>query len=170
MNRWGPPASPDQQQSIPSSSWGKLSAPEWFRLLLEALGVLAVVAAVIGLWSDFRARDEDRVHRAWQLVADRTGIRTALEFLHSRGEDLSGLKLNSAYLGGAELSGAELEGIDLGRARLSGADLRKADLEGADLEGADLRGADLREANLAGAQPAFTDLRGANLAGAQLVI
>lgn len=52
-----------------------MPVPERVRLVFEAVGIVAVIAAVVGLSLEVRARDEDRVNRAWMLVAQGVGLR-----------------------------------------------------------------------------------------------
>jgi uncharacterized protein YjbI with pentapeptide repeats len=87
--------------------------------------------------------------------------------------DLSGAKLNRAYLSGADLRKADLSGASLGRANLSGANLSEANLwraylSKAHLDAANLRGATLIDANLRLANLRKADLIDANLSGAYL--
>jgi hypothetical protein len=159
--------------------WRAMTVPERIRLSLEVIGLVAVVAAVAGLLIEFRARDEDRVNRAWMLVAEKVGVRSALEFLNRRNEDLGGLELDSLYLDGVQLPGARLDGARLPRTRLqyanlAGAELSSADLSEVSLGLADLRGAilvntSLRNAVLFSANLSGADLRGADLAYANLI-
>ena len=84
------------------------------------------------------------------------------------GIDLTGAKLQDAYLNGTiftatVLDEADLRGALLAEANLNGAVLRSADLGGAGLVGARLFQTNLRRANLAGA-----DLRSASLVEADL--
>lgn len=92
--------------------------------------------------------------------------------------DLTGAKLQQAYLFGvdlsyANLSHANLKGAFLYRAELNLADLKWADLKlarlsEADLEEADLKWTDLQEADLSYAIIREANLREANLSGANL--
>ena len=82
--------------------------------------------------------------------------------------DLSGMKLDRAFLRYAEMQKANLEGVHMNFADFIAANMRKANLKGANLEGANfmhtkLEGADLSEANLRG-----TDMRDARLSGTNL--
>ena len=129
----------------------------------EPWGILFVV---VGLWFTFEqlqdsrsALEEDRVARAWQIVASdapgNSGKIWALEYLvQSQQEPLPGLDLAPRT---GEI-GAFLRGVDL-----AGADLPNADLRGADLTGANFRDANLADANFEGAT-----LHGADFTGAQI--
>jgi uncharacterized protein YjbI with pentapeptide repeats len=171
----------------------------WLRTAAEVLGAGAAGAAVVGVWFTYdavrltnlsievanTALEEDRVNRAWALVAaaksegtGNLGLVQAIETLASRGIDLNVVKLPGAYLLGvkaprvslvrSDLSGSVLQNSDLSKAYLAEADLSNANLIKADLSAAILRrasfyGAGLDEADLSGA-----DLRGASLNGANL--
>jgi len=82
--------------------------------------------------------------------------------------DLSGIKLDRAFLRYAEMQKANLEGAHMTFADFIAANMREANLKGANLEGANfmhtkLEGADLSETNLRG-----TDMRDARLSGTDL--
>jgi uncharacterized protein YjbI with pentapeptide repeats len=153
--------------------------PAW-RFTLEVGGAVLALIGLVAFLLDLQNREEERVNRAWSLVAaakvegtGNVGLIEALETLASRGIDLSQVKLPGAYLvrvrlrGAmlymANLSEANLRRAVLNQAKLGDADLRGADLHWADLSDADLVGADLRKASLV-----VADLRGANLIKAKL--
>jgi uncharacterized protein YjbI with pentapeptide repeats len=157
--------------------------------LAEFLAAVAIVIALIGFWLDLQNREEDRVNRAWSLVATakevqgNVGLIEALETLNSRSINMSQLQVPKAYLfgaklsaaslfmanlGGANLGGVNLDGARLGAANLAEADLRKASLVNADLSGANLNRADLRLVKLNGADLAAANLTEANLGRANL--
>ncbi|RJS79032.1 hypothetical protein CW713_08820 [Methanophagales archaeon] len=73
--------------------------------------------------------------------------------------------LEDANLQGAGLWDANLQGAGLWDANLQGAGLWDANLQGADLEDANLQGADLEDAKLQGADLEDANLEGANLIG-----
>jgi hypothetical protein len=147
------------------------------RSLTELIAALAIIIALAGFWFDLQNREEDRVNRAWSLVAaakevqGNVGLIEALETLNARNISMNQLQapkaflydvklarafLTDAHLSGAFLNGANLSGANLVGANLSGAYMNRADLSGAFLNVANLRGADLSRAHLSGA-----DLRGA---------
>jgi hypothetical protein len=171
--------------------WWK-SVPAW-RFFLEITGgvfALSGITGVVALALDIENREEDRINRAWTLIAaakaDSTGnigLRDALETLNSRrislgriqvpGADLQGVNLSNSRLEVADLSEtnlaeANLHGSYLDNANLTGAGLAGADLSDADLTEADLRGANLLAANLKGADLTMTRLNGAELTDANL--
>ena len=108
------------------------------------IGIGAAVLAAFQFRLELENREEDRVNRAWSLVAaakeveGNVGLIEALETLNSREIDLSSLQAPKAYL-----RGISLPGVQLSEANLSGADLSEADLSGASLSGANLSEAKL---------------------------
>jgi uncharacterized protein YjbI with pentapeptide repeats len=143
-------------------------------------------------------REQERISRAWSLVADskaqdqgNLGLNEALQALNRRNIDLGRIQLKRTYLSKvnlprAILDHADLEGARLEQANLCGAQLSQAKLKEANLRATDLRGAKLEGANLIGANlrgvdfsplaanagedsgPILTNLRGANLENADL--
>lgn len=90
------------------------------------------------------------------------------EYCDLRDAELSGIKLNRAFLRYAEMMKANLENAELPFADFIAANMRKANLKGANLEGANfmhtkLEGANLSESNLKG-----TDMRDARLSETNL--
>jgi hypothetical protein len=154
----------------------------WWRsvwvLTLEIGGAVLIPVGVIALLNDLEGRreerddrEEDRINRAWSLVAaakvegtGNVGLIEALETLASRGINLSQAKLPGAYLYGARLSRARLLKADLSEAVLV-----RADPRGANLGEADLSEATLFKANLGGVVLRKANLARANLLGATLV-
>lgn len=140
------------------------TVPAW-RFTLEIVGAGLALTAVIGLILDLQNREEDRINRAWTLVASvkphstgNIGLGDALQVLNERGISLTDIHVPGGYLRAAILPRADLSGANLRGANLIEADLREAYLMGADLSGAELTWADLSKA----------DLREANLSGAEL--
>ena len=185
-----------------AAAWALTPQRRWpaFRLTAELTAVAVVTIGFFAFAAEFNARqedrearEEDRINRAWTLIAaaprdeDRTssfwtlfdtaaddstpdeddryniGLREALETLATRDIDLSEIYLPDAYLREVSLPGAVLTG-----ANLSDANLASANLSGAVLVAADLSDAVLWEANLSGALLVDADLSGANLWSADL--
>lgn len=172
------------------------SAP--FRLTLEIGAVAAVIIAFIGFGIEFDAREEDRINRAWSLVASageegagNVGLVHALETLNSRGITMAHVHLPGVYLDGVRLPNANLDFADfrsmadpesleerslitsmvfadLSGARLVWSNLSGAELTGANLSGAALGGADLSRAWLFSANVSRAGLPYANLSHADL--
>ena len=145
-------------------------------VVLRAIGGAAMpLALLVGRMQ----RRSQRVERPGQSIEHRVVeedagdalivvSRRRLRELVAEGEDLSGVDLRRARLGGAPMVGAQLGGRDLRHIVLAKADLRQADLRDALLDEADLSGADLRGADLRGASLLEADLSGADLRGADL--
>ena len=176
------------------TEWGMEWAAYWlselalFRLL-EYIGKLSIVVAVIFYFLEVPTRRKQVQYDAWRVITSNEGKTgsggriQALQDLNNDGVDLTGVDLRMAFLRGvklqhvtlswadltgADLSGAKLVGAQLLGARLSGARLGEADLSGARLVGADLSGANLGLANLHLAALVNTNLSGVNLYGANL--
>jgi Pentapeptide repeats (8 copies) len=142
--------------------------------VLEYLGKLSIVVAVIFYFLEAPTRRKQAQYDAWRVITSNEakpgngGRIQALQDLNDSGIDLSGVDLQKAFLGGVKLSTATLR-----EARLSGTNLREGDLSGADLRDADLTGAtligaDLSDADLTGAKLANAQLTGARLIGTKL--
>lgn len=146
------------------------------RLTIQSALAVSVVGGVLALILDLADREEERVLRAWKVLADgesvqgNIGQKAAVEFLHSKGKALAKVRLSGAALAGVALNGgdlreAALENADLSGAVLSNANLNRADLRGANLSNADLSGADLRAAAFKDANFRHANLNGADLRG-----
>lgn len=153
--------------SVPPRSG--LNAVEKFKLVLETLGVVALVFSALGLWLDFQSRHDDRINKAWGLVGTKVGLRTSLQYLNAENEDLAGLDLQAAQLPGIKLKGANLTGVNLTGANLEGADLSDVNFERAKLDGSDLTNAKLDRANLSNASFQKAFMEGATLIEANLL-
>jgi pentapeptide repeat protein len=160
-----------------------------FLEVLEYLGTLSLLLAVISYFSESGDRLKQKHYQAWQVINSAQGRGgsggriDALEELHADGVALVGVDVSDAFLQDIDLSGADLlravfRGADVrggkfARARLEFADLTSANfrnanfqrsvLRNAALQDADLNGADLREADLDGANFAKADLRNTDL-------
>jgi hypothetical protein len=147
--------------------------------VLEYLGSLSILVAVIFYFSESGDRIKQKHYQAWQVINTAQGKGGS----GGRLEALQELNADRVPLVGVDVAGAYLQGIRLGksslvRANFSAVDARNSDFRGADFSDANLRGANFREVNFAGAvlkradlQDADlvrADLSGANLAGASL--
>lgn len=169
--------------------WGWTWVAYWlsgwaFLEVLEYLGTLSILIAVISYFAEGGDRLKQKHYQAWQvinsaqgkggsggrvealeeLVADRVplvGVDVSEAFL--QGVNLSHANLLRANLRAADMRGAILVQANLQYAAMISTNLRRGDLQRADLRQADLQDADLNEASLAGA-----DLENANLARADL--
>ena len=161
------------------AEWAMAWAAYWLSNLalfkiLEYLGKLSIVVAVIFYFREVPTRRKQAQYDAWRIIAANegkpwdTGRIQALQDLNAKQGPLNDVNLQKTYLRGIKLPRASLAKADLSGADLSRADLSRADLSGANLFGANLRGADLRGAILSGANLIGADLRGAILGGANL--
>ncbi|MBW0000242.1 MAG: pentapeptide repeat-containing protein [Verrucomicrobia bacterium] len=169
--------------------WGWTWVAYWlsgwaFLEVLEYLGTLSILIAVISYFAESGDRVKQKHYQAWQVINSAQSKGGS----GGRIEALEELAADKVPLVGVDVSGAFLMGIDLGhanllRANLSAADMRNCklvrtglqyatlastNLRGGDLQRADLREADLEDADLNGASLAEADLENANLTRADL--
>ena len=156
-------------------AWTSWALGHWALLeVLEHLGTLSVLVAVIFYFSERGDRTKQRHYQAWQVINTAQGQGgsggriEALQELNADGVSLIGLKAGEAFLQGARLPGAQLSRCDLHATDLRGANLRKAKLDFCNLRSANLRGGNLAGADLSDAALEDADLGEANLAGAKL--
>jgi hypothetical protein len=158
-----------------SFEWAAYFLSRWaFLEVLEYLGILSVLFAVVFYYSEAGDRRKQKHYQAWQVINTAQGKGGS----GGRIEALQELNADGVPLVGVDVSGAFLQGLRLRRAKLLRAnfqavDLRDCTLEGSDLEYANLRSAnfrrgDLRSVNLLQADLEDADMVGANLAGADL--
>jgi uncharacterized protein YjbI with pentapeptide repeats len=174
------------------SSWIAYVLSGWaFLEVLEYVGTLSILVAVVSYFMEGESRLKQKHYQAWQVINSAQskggcgGRIDALQELHADKVPLVGVDVRDAFLQGINLSGADLSrsnfhaadvrNANLAKANLAFSDLdsanfRNATLEGAHLENAnledsDLMGANLRHANLEGANLAKADLRDADLTG-----
>src|SRR6516162_322797 len=152
--------------------------------VLEYLGTLSLLLAVVAYFSERGNRLKRKHYMAWQVINSAQskggsgGRIDALEELNSDGVPLVGVDVSDAFLqgidlGGADLLRANLRGADvrrgnLSKSRLEYADLSSANFRGASFRSADLQNASLEDADLNGADLSDSDLEGANLSKADL--
>jgi hypothetical protein len=165
--------------------WTAYYLGRWaFLEVLEYLGTLSVLVAVIFYFAGAGDRQKQKHYQAWQVINTAQGKGgsggriEALQELNLDRVPLVGLDVSEAFLMGVRLPSANLT-----RSVMESADLRKCDLSGSEMSFADLSSANLREAllrkinlqyadledtDLTGADLTGTDLTGANLANADL--
>jgi hypothetical protein len=155
--------------------WTAYLLSRWVLLeVLEYLGSLSVLVAVIFYFAESSDRRKQKHYQAWQVINTAQGKGgsggriEALTELNEDGVPLVGVDVSGAFLMGvrlikAGLSRSNFETTDLRQAILRGSDFRFANLHSANLRGADASGANFTEAALMD-----SDLTGANLAGADL--
>jgi len=151
--------------------WTAYLLSRWALLeVLEYLGILSVLFAVIFYYSEAGDRKKQKHYQAWQVIdtaqgkGGNGGRIEALQELNADGVALVGVDLSGAFLQGLELRGAKLA-----RADLEAADLRHSILEGSDLEYAQLKSANFRSGSLRSVNLLQADLEDADLVGASLM-
>jgi hypothetical protein len=108
--------------------------------VLEYLGILSVLFAVIFYYSEAADRKKQKYYQAWQVIdtaqakGGSGGRIEALQELTADGVPLVGVDVSEAFLEGVQLPGAKLARTDL-----EAADLRNSMLEGSDLKYAALK-------------------------------
>src|SRR5580698_9697693 len=172
-----------------SLDWLAYFLSNWKLLeVLEYLGSLSVLVAVIFYFSESGDRTKQRHYQAWQVIntaQGKGGSEGRIEALQELNADrvplfgvdvscsfLQGVHLENAHLVRATFSAADLRNSNFHLADFTDADLKSANFResrltganfhGADLDNCDLNGADLSEANLADAKLDDADLGGAN--------
>jgi hypothetical protein len=161
-------------------SWLAYVLSHWsFLEVLEYLGSLSVLVAVVFYFYEAPDRVKQKHYQAWQVIntaqhmGGSGGRIEALSELNADGVPLVGVNLSSAFLQGVRLPKAKLlranfENADVRSSNLAGADLTLASLRGANLRQSDLSRSALNDADLSNADFCFARLDGANLAGATL--
>jgi hypothetical protein len=153
-----------------SLDWVAYFLSHWKLLeVLEYLGSLSVLVAVIFYFSESGDRTKQKHYQAWQVINTAQGKGGS----GGRLEALQELNADRVPLVGVDVSGAYLQNIHLEKAKLvranfSGADARMADFRGADFSAANLRGANFRGGNFSNANLQHVDLQDADLVGADL--
>ncbi len=137
--------------------------------VLEYLGSLSILIAVIFWFSESGERTQQRHYQAWQVIntaqgkGGNGGRIDALEQLNADNISLTGVDLSDAFLQNIHLPHAELSRANFSAADARNADLHNANLSDANLTSTNLRNADLAEANLANATLENADLTNADL-------
>ena len=162
--------------------WIAYGLSRWaFLDILEKLGRLTILTAVIFYFAESEQRLKQKHYQAWQTInlaqgkPGSGGRIDALQDLNEDGVSLTGVDLSQAYLVKIDLEGAVLREANFREANLDSANLQRARLRGANFQGANLVNANLQRANLINAnlQEArglgSTKLQGTNLAGAKLM-
>jgi len=150
-------------------AWLAYGLSRWsFLEVLEYLGSLSVLVAVVFYFSEAGDRLKQKHYQAWQVIntAHHTsgsgGRIEALSELNADGVPLVGVDVSSAFLQGVQLPKARLL-----RANFNAADIRNGNLTGADLSYASLNGANFRQSDLSHASLAWASLTDADFCGAR---
>jgi hypothetical protein len=153
-----------------SLDWVAYFLSNWKLLeVLEYLGSLSVLVAVIFYFSESSDRTKQKHYQAWQVINTAQGKGGS----GGRLEALQELNADRVPLVGVDVSGAYLQNIRLEKAKLvranfTAADARMADFRGADFSDATLRGANFRGGNFSSANLQRVDLQDADLVGGDL--
>jgi hypothetical protein len=153
-----------------SFDWTAHALSRWaFLEVLEYLGTLSVLFAVIFYYSERGDRKKQKHYQAWQVINTAQGKGGS----GGRIEALQELNADKVPLVGVDASGSFLQGVVLHRANLlradfEAADLRDSTLESSNLEYANLRSANFRRANLTNTRLLSADLEGSDLVGSTL--
>jgi hypothetical protein len=155
--------------------WTAYFLSRWTLLeVLEYLGSLSVLVAVIFYFAESGDRRKQKHYQAWQVINTAQGKGgsggriEALSELNEDGVALVGVDVSGAFLQGVRLIKAGLSRSNFETADLRDAILRASDFRYANLHSANLRGADASSANFTNAALMDSDLNGANLSGADL--
>src|ERR1700742_2313092 len=124
-------------------SWLAYLLSGWaFLEVLEYLGTLSLLLAVVSYFSESGDRMKQKHYQAWQVINSAQakggsgGRIDALEELHADGVPLVGVDVSDAFLQGVDLNGANLL-----RANFHSADIRDGSFVESHLEDADLTSA-----------------------------
>src|SRR5271155_5811616 len=130
--------------------WTAYYLSRWaFLEVLEYLGILSVLIAVIFYFSESGDREKQKHYQAWQVIntaqgkGGSGGRKEALQELVADHVDLVGVDVSDAFLMRVRLPGG-----NRARASLRATDLRAGVLDQADLEYADLSFANIRNGSL----------------------
>jgi hypothetical protein len=151
-------------------TWLAAALSHWsFLHVLEYLGSLSVLVAVIFYFSESGDRLKQKHYQAWQV------INTAQHMSGSGGriDALTELNNDDVPLVGVDVSSAFLQGVSLPKARLlranfTDADVRNSDLAGADLSYSSLSGANFRDSDLSRVNLNSADLTNGDFCGARV--
>ncbi len=152
-------------------AWLAYVLSRWsFLEVLEYLGSLSVLVAVIFYFSESGDRLKQKHYQAWQVIntaqhmGGSGGRIEALAELNADGVPLVGVDVSTAFLQGVQLPKARLL-----RANFTNADVRNSNLAGADLSYASLKGANFRQSDFSQASFISADLADADFCGARFV-
>ncbi|HUI55820.1 MAG TPA: pentapeptide repeat-containing protein [Bryobacteraceae bacterium] len=155
--------------------WTAYYLSRWaFLEVLEYLGILSIVVAVVFYFSEAGDRMKQKHYQAWQVINTAQGKGgsggriEALQELNQDGQPLVGVDASDAFLQAIQLPHANLLRCNLAAADLRDSNLSASDLRYANLRSANFRHSDLRKVQLQNASLQEADLAGANLAGADL--
>jgi len=156
-------------------AWTAYYLSRWaFLEVLEYLGILSVVVAVVFYFSEAGDRMKQKHYQAWQVINTAQGKGgsggriEAMQELNQDGQPLVGVDASDAFLQGIQLPRANLLRCNLAASDLRDSNFSASDLQYANLRSANFRHGDLRKAQLQHASLQDADLVDANLAGVDL--
>ena len=150
--------------------WTAYYLSRWALLeVLEYLGALSVLVAVIFYFAETGDRVKQKHYQAWQVINTAQGKGGS----GGRIEAMQELNMDGVPLVGVDVSGAFLQGIrlrraNLSRCNLSGCDLRDSDFSGSNLAWSELRSANFRHARMHDVVLSHSNLSDADLVGSEL--
>src|SRR6266568_9666394 len=155
--------------------WVAYALSHWsFLEVLEYLGTLSVLIAVVFYFSESGDRVKARHYQAWQVIntaQGKGGSGGRIEALQELNEDkvpLVGVDVSSSFLQGLKLEHANLLRANFSAADLRGSNLAESDFTLADLHSANFRNSNLKDATFEEANMQGVDLFGSNLTGVKL--
>ena len=156
-------------------SWLAYWLSGWaFLEVLEYLGTLSLLLAVISYFSESGDRLKQKHYQAWQVIntaqgkGGSGGRLEAMQELNHDGVPLVGVDVSGAFLQSIRLPNARLRRSDFSAADVRNSDLEAADLQDSNLHSANFRQSNFREASLTGAQMDDADFSGADFSKANL--
>jgi uncharacterized protein YjbI with pentapeptide repeats len=155
--------------------WAAWVLGSWaFLDVLEYLGTLSLLVAVVFYFTESGNRTRQRHYAAWAVINSAQGkggsggrIEALQELNHDR-VSLTGLDASMAFLQGVQLSNATLSRCSFEAADLRQSVFRSADLTFCNLRSANFRNVDFDHAKLADADLTEADLTGANLSAVEV--
>src|SRR5271157_3074148 len=150
--------------------WAAFALSHWsFLDVLEYLGSLSILVAVIFYFSESGDRLKQKHYQAWQVINTAQGKGGS----GGRIEALQELNHDGVPLVGVDVAGAFLQGIHLPRAKmvrsnLNAVDARNCNFRGADFTASNLQWGNFRESNFSAADFHDADLGNADLCAANL--
>jgi len=145
-----------------------------FLEVLEYVGTLSILFAVISYFSESGDRVKQKHYQAWQVINTAEGKGgsggriDALEELSKDGVPLVGVEASDAFLQNIDLTRANLVRANFSSSDIRGGIFESARLDSANFASANVRNGSFRNAKIEGVTFQDADLNGADLSGADL--
>jgi hypothetical protein len=145
-----------------------------FLEVLEYVGTLSILFAVITYFSESGDRVKQKHYQAWQVINTAAGKGgsggriDALEELNKDGVPLVGVDASDAFLQNIDLKGANLVRANFSSSDIRGGIFESARLDSANFASANVRNGSFRNAKIDGVTFQDADLNGVDLSGADL--